>query len=427
MLTSIIIAIFAINLLIIVHELGHFIVAKKRGLKVEAFAIGFGPKIFGFRFRDTEYRLNWALVGGYVKFFGDELTESQDPRSVPGGFYTTSPFTRILVCLAGGFSNILLAWLFYTVIFYHGKPVIEDFLNTVIGEVKDNSPAAKIGLLPGDRIVSINQEPINTWEELISGIALGRAQTLGLEIERSGKLFTYSVLVKPDPETGIRQLGVYSKETIIIGGIIENSPSHKAGLLKDDQIIAVNGTKVFRLEPLIKTIKENEGKEIKIAILRGSEELTISTIPVKQEEKDYATIGFIPSTRWKLIHPKPWEQFWHDLELAGYTLTGLFTRRVPLRAMSGPVGIIGIIGVSAQIGWIPLISILALISLNLGIINLLPIPVLDGGHIVFTLIEIIKKKPLSLKTITKIQNVFVFLLTTLFIYITYNDILRFLK
>lgn len=424
MILSIIIAILAINLLILVHELGHFIVAKRRGMKVEVFSIGFGPKIVGFKYKDTEYKLSLILIGGYVKFFGDELEEDKDPRKIPGGFFATSPWSRILVCFAGGFANILLAWVLYTVIFYQGKPVIEDFLNTVIGEVKTGSVASEIGIKPGDKIIGISGDPVKTWEGLVRRIAFSSKEEIMLDIERNGEIFTKRALMRPDPETGIRQLGVYSKETIIIGGVLEDSPAQKVGLLKDDQIIAINGNKVFRLEPLIETIRENEGKEITLTILRNGTKLDITAVPEKLEGREFAAIGFVPATRWTVIYTKPWEQFWHDLSLAGYTLAGLFTRRVPVRAMSGPIGIVGIIGISAQIGWIPLLSIIALISLNLGIINLLPIPVLDGGHIIFTLIEVMRRKPLSVRTIMKIQNVFVALLIMLFVYVTYNDILR---
>ena len=424
MILSIIVAILAINLLVLVHELGHFMVAKGSGMKVEAFSIGMGPKIFGVKYKGTEYRLNWILVGGYVKFFGDELEEGKDPRKIPGGFFTASPWTRILVCVAGGFANILLAWLLYTVIFYEGKSVIADSLNTVIGEVKPDSVASEIDLEPGDRIISINDKSVKTWEEIVHRIVFAKKEEVLLTLERNGKVLTKRTLIRPDAKTGIRQLGIYPRETVIVGGILEGSPAEKVGLLKADEIIAINGRKVFQFEPLIETIRENEGKEITLTILRGGSQLDINVVPVKLEGQEFAAIGFIPTTLWTVIHPKPWEQFWHDLSLVGYTLTALLTRRVPVKAMSGPVGIVGIIGISAQIGWIPLISIIALISLNLGIINLLPIPVLDGGHIIFTLIETIRKKPLSIKIITKIQNVFVVLIIMFFIYISYNDILR---
>ena len=424
MIISIIIAVLAINILVLVHELGHFIVAKRRGMRVEVFSIGFGPKIIGFKIGETEYKLSWILIGGYVKFFGDELEEGKDPKSVPGGFFTASPWTRILVCFAGGFANIILACLLYTIIFYQGKPVMQDYLNTIIGEVKPGSVASEIGLKPGDKIISVNGRSIKTWEELVLKIAFSSLKEIVLDIKRNGKIFVKKTIIRPDPKTGIRQLGIYSKETIIVGGVLDGSPAFEAGLLKDDQILAINETEVFRLEPLIKTIRENEGKKIILTILRDSSELNMSAVPVKMEGQEFAAIGFIPTTRLTVINPKPWEQFWHDLSLAGYTLAGLFTRRVPVKAMSGPIGIVGIIGISAKIGWIPLISIIALISLNLGIINLLPIPVLDGGHIVFTFIETIRKKPLSIKTIIKIQNVFVTLIIILFIYVSYNDILR---
>lgn len=419
-LSSFFIAIIALDVLVIVHEFGHFITAKRSGVCVEVFSIGFGPKLVWFKWKGTEYRISLALFGGYVKFKGDELEESE--RKLPGDFYAVSPINRAIVCFAGGFFNIILAWILYIVIFFQGKPVTEDFLATVVGEVKPGSVAEKIGIIPGDRITRINGKPINTWEELVYGIALSKDGRVEIDIERNGKIINKSTLITPDPHTGIKVLGIYNKETIVVDKVLDGS-----GLKVGDIIVAINGQKVFRLASLIETIRDNEDKEIILTVIRDGKKLDIKAIPKRQEGRDYATIGFVPGTKWTIIHPKPWEQFWDDLVRTWRTLVGLVTRHIPIKALSGPVGIIGIIGVSMQIGWSPLLAIIALISLNLGIVNLLPIPVLDGGHIMFNLIESVRKKPLSIKTITRIQNVFTGLLVLLAVYVTYNDILRWFR
>lgn len=420
MLITLLVAIIAINILVLAHELGHFLIAKARGIVVEIFSIGFGPKIFSFNWHGTEYRFSLLLFGGYVKFKGDELEEQN--RNIPGGFYTVNPSSRILVCLAGGFFNVILAWVLYVVIFIQGKPVSEDFLNTVVGEVKEESIAQKIGIIPGDKIISINGKSIDTWEELVYSIAFSETEEVTVEIERNSEIITKTTAITPDPETGIKMLGVGPKETIIVDQVVLES-----GLRIGDNIIAVNGEKVFRLEPLIETIRNNEDVEIILTVIREGQELDIKAIPKKRKGDEYATIGFAPGTKWTIIYPKPWEQFWDDLVRIWRTLSGLITRNIPVKAISGPVGIIGIIGISLQVGWIPLLSIIALISLNLGIINLLPIPVLDGGHIMFNLLEAIRKRPLSIKTIMRIQNVFTGLVILLILYITYNDILRWIR
>lgn len=420
MLVTILIAIIAINILVLAHEFGHFLIAKARGIVVEIFSIGFGPKIFSFNWHGTEYRFSLLLFGGYVKFMGDELEEQN--RNIPGGFYTVNPATRILVCLAGGFFNVILAWVLYVVIFIQGKPVSEDFLNTVVGEVKKESIAQKIGVIPGDKIVSINNKPVVTWEELVYSIALSKTEEVTIEIDRNGQIISKSTVMTPDPETGVKMLGVGPKETIIVDQVVLES-----GLKTGDNIIAVNGERVFRLEPLIKTIRKSKDVEITLTVIRDGQELDIKAVPKKRQSEEYATIGFAPGTKWTIIYPKPWEQFWDDLVRTWRTLSGLITRDIPVKALSGPVGIVGIIGLSLQIGWIPLLSIIALISLNLGIVNLLPIPVLDGGHIMFNLLEAIRKRPLSIKTIMRIQNVFTGLIVLLALYVTYNDILRWIR
>lgn len=425
MLMAVLVAIIAVNLLVLVHEFGHFLIAKRKGIIVDIFSIGFGPKLFGFIYKGTEYRFSIILFGGYVKFKGDELEEMN--ATVPGGYFSVSPWKRIQVCFAGGFFNILLAWFFYTVIFFGGKPVTKDSLNTVVGEVKAGSAAEKIGIIPDDRIISINGKPVRTWEELVYSVAFSRKNEIELEIERNGQIIRKQALLIPEKDTGLRMLGIYSKETIVVYAVLPDSPAEKAGLKPDDKIISINGKKVYRLEPLIKTIRDNENKEIVLTVIRDGKEQEIKTIPQKTAGKDFASIGFVPAIEWTTIYPKPWEQFWGDLVRTWRTLEGLVTRSLPVKAISGPVGIIGIIGISMQIGWIPLISIIALISLNLGIVNLLPIPVLDGGHILFNTLEIIRKKPLSFKAVEKIQNVFMGLIIMLFVYITYNDLLRFFK
>jgi len=424
MILLIIIAILGINALVLVHELGHFIAGKRLGMTIEVFSIGFGPKLFGFKYKDIEYKLCMILIGGYVKFLGDEAAEEQDIRNIPGGFFAVNPWYRIIVCFAGGFCNILLAFVLYTIIFYEGKPIPRDMQNTVIGWVMPGSVADTIGIIPGDEIVSISNKPIKEWRQIIETIAFSEQDKLILEIKRNKELIIKQAVLGQDLKLGIRRLGILSKKSALIYKIKHNFPADKAGLLKGDEVIAINGRKIYQFKPLVKNVRQNIGKEIELTVVRANKILKIDVIPIIRQGKKYGTIGCGFTIPVVVVYPKPWEQLWHDLSMAGKTLFALVTRRVPVKAMSGPVGIIGLIGISARAGIIPFLSIIALISLNLGVINLLPIPVLDGGHILFTLIEIIRKKPLSFKTMAKVQNIFMTLLLMLFLYITYNDVLR---
>ncbi len=328
--------------------------------------------------------------------------------------------------MAGGLCKIRLAWILYTVIFFGGKQVTADSLNTIIGEVQPGSTAEEIGLKPDDRIIKINDKKIATWEELVYAIALNERKELQVEVERQGEVFTVSSELKTDPKTGLRRLGVMPKDTIIVGGVLKDSPAEKSGLRKGDQIIAINGQRLYRIQALIKTIQDNEGQKVTLTVMRDGERILFSEVPAKLAGQEHAALGFLPTTKFTRVYPRPGEQFKRDILRTWRTLKGLFARRVPMKALSGPVGIIGLIGMSAMVGWGTFLSIMALISLNLGIINLLPIPVLDGGHIVFTFVEAIRKKPLSVALMTKIQNVFMYLIIAVAVYVSYHDVLRFI-
>jgi len=419
------VGILGLDLLVFVHEFGHLVTAIARGMKVESFSIGMGPKIFGFARKGIEYKFSWILIGGYVKFAGDELDEKKDVRNIPGGFFSASPWSRILVSSAGGIFNIILACLLYTVVFYGGKSVPSDSLNTVIGEIVPNSAAVQAGLMPGDKIVKINHNTVNKWEEVVRNIAFSNTEKIQLKIERNGKILCKNAVIRSNPKIGIKQLGVYPKETIVIEKILKNSPAQKAGMTKGDEIISVNGQRIFRIKLLVETIRKSEGRRINFSILRAGKRLNIHLSPVRLNAKGPAIAGFIPGVPMIVIHPLPLKQFWHDLSLMGYTLKGLVTRKVRLKAMAGPIGIVTVIANSTHYGWDAFFGLIALISLNLGIINLLPIPILDGGHILFVLIEFIIGRPISIKAMVRIQNVFLVLLVILFLYISYNDILRF--
>jgi len=427
MFLAIITAILVINILVIVHEFGHFLAAKWRGIVVEVFSVGYGPKLIGFKFRGTEYRISAVLFGGYVKFLGDEVEQQDNAKKITGSYYSASAFSRIAACFAGGFFNIVFAYILYTVISLAGKPVPEDSLYTIIGGVKEGSIAQEIGLVAGDKILSIDDKTLTTWETLIYAIAFSKNEITKVVYERDGEIIEKNVKMRVDKDVGARMLGVYPKETIVVNGTLKDSPAEKAGLVKDDTIVAINGERVFRFERLFSIIKENEGKEISLTVSRDGTEIVLKMIPVKLAGKDYAAIGFSPTTKWVKIYPKPWKQFSDDLSKTWETLRGLFTLHIPMKAMSGPVGIIGFLMVSMQGGLIALLSFVALISLNLGVVNLLPIPVLDGGHIMFNIVEAIRKKPLSVRTIANIQNVFTTLLIIFALYVTYHDVLRFFK
>lgn len=429
MIIPILVALIALSIMVLVHEWGHFIVAKKSGIVVEVFSIGMGPRLFGYKHKGTDYRLSLFPFGGYVKFLGDDMEKIDEEKNIPGGFFSASPWSRIAVCFAGGGLNIVFAFILYTVIFFVGKTVPYDYYSTSIGGVELDSASEIAGITLNDSILSVNGEPVDTWEKIIYACVFSKTDELLFEIDRDGEIFTKEIILPPDEDKGLRFPDFYKKrDSIVVAIVVEDSIAEEAGLEVNDQILEINNEKIFCLELLISTIRQNEGEEITLTVLRDDSEVEIKAIPKKELDSDYAAIGFAPVvniTEWIKIYPKPWEQFKNDLIRTWQTLSGLVTRRIPVKQVSGPVGIVKLIGLSMLGGWGSLLAIVALISLNLGIINLLPIPVLDGGHILFNLVEVVRKKPLSVKMMIWIQNIFVGLLILIALYVTYNDILRF--
>jgi regulator of sigma E protease len=423
---NVFIPLFALGIVVFVHELGHFVVARRNGITVEVFSVGFGPRITGFNKKGTDYRISLIPFGGYVKFFGDDI-EDEKARSLSGGFYAASPFVRTKACVAGPAMNILFGFLLYCVVAITGKPVLTTELTTVVGGLPDNSPAMNAGMTAGDRILSINGRKVSSWKEVVNSIVLSSEEILDIRFERDA--ITKNLLITPimDEKFGVRRIGILPMEKIAVWKVLEKSPAEKAGLKKGDQIVSLNGKQVTQWDSLLKEVADSQGKILSIGIIRDGRELKLDVIPQMNAEIGRVTIGFIRHYEFELMHPNPFKEVWNDIRNIFMTLRALIMKKVSAKGLAGPVGIIQIMGQYASIGFIYFISVLAMISINLGIINLFPIPVLDGGHILLNSVEQLRGKALGKRTMAVIQNIFVVLLIGLILLITYNDVLRWVK
>jgi len=424
--------------LIFVHELGHFLAARKCGVIVEKFSIGFGKKLFGFTSKGTEFMVAAIPLGGFVKMKGEELNEETNEE---GSFSAASPQQRLLIAFAGPLFNILFALVIYTFIYIAGV----ETLSPVIGSIKESSPALKAGLQRGDKIISINNQTIKFWSELQKEVYHSPEATLNFKVKRlSGEI----VDLKVTPVTKeIKNLFGETEQVGLIGitplgntitYIKKESSADKAGLQLDDRIIAVDGTDIFGWSDLRPAAVDKPGESLIFKIERDRTEIIVSLIPTPKKIKDpdgkELEIGEIGIG---MNGPMVLEQYglfgaiaratketWEMTSLIAISVQKMIFGSIPADQIGGPIMIFQIYGEQAEQGFYEFIRLTALLSINLGLINLLPIPILDGGHILFFLIEIIKGRPVSEKNRERAQQVGLFMLISLMVFAFYNDILR---
>ncbi len=348
---DIVAVICVLGLLILFHELGHFLVAKFFGIGVKTFSLGFGNRLVGIRYGKTEYRISLIPLGGYVKFFGEEEGDD-DPRfSDEEDFSKRPPYQRMLVVMAGPVFNVLLAWILYFFIFMN---VGQQVLSTKIGDVVENSPAQIAGLKKGDEIVSINGKKTKYWHDIVEIITTTKDYPLAVEVKRGEEFI------------------------------------------------------IFEITPKMEKVKNIFGEEIEVPKL-----------------------GIVASNEWRHINLSPFKsltesfkQTWIITKLTFEGIIKLIERVIPPETVGGPIMIAQLVSKEAKAGFWELLALTALISINLGILNLLPIPVLDGGHIFFYLLEMIMRRPLSPNVREVATKIGLAILIFIMIFAVYNDINR---
>ncbi len=428
------VAIVALGVVIFAHEWGHFMVGRRVGIRAEAFSIGFGPILWRKKIGETEYRLSAIPFGGYVKFSGMEGTEEKTPQEIERGFYAASPDRRILTSFAGPFMNLILAFALFFVLWGTGRKVPESMTTTVIGGVREGSPAEEAGLQPRDRIVSISGRKVDGWQDVLMGVALG-GETLDVGIERDGSVMHKMVRPREDPRVGARIMGVEPQQAVTVASTDEESEARRMGLRKGDLLLRLDD------EPILngpaawqEKLRKRAGKAIRIVVARNGAEVTLtgtmpegSVAPAPDSAGSKGkppVLGIRMDLVYAQIHENPIEATAYCFNMVGRTLKGLVTRRVKAKGLAGPVGIVGVITYSLRISFTSFLWWAAFISLNLAVINLLPIPVVDGGHIMFSVIEKVRRKPVREKTMAIITNVFAVLIIAFFLYVTFNDVKR---
>jgi len=416
--------IIGLGFLIFIHEAGHFLVAKLFGVRVLVFSFGFGKRLFGFHHGDTDYRVSIFPLGGYVRMAGDSPEEN-----VPGNpdeFLSKPKWQRFLILFAGPLMNILIAIAFVAALAMVGR---EDYdIKPVIKGVQANYPAVKAGLLPGDRIVEINGETMETYDDVRVMFSMNAGTPLRVTYLRNGVRRTTTLTpVREETEYGpIGRAGIEYGLDPIVNRVRPGSAALAAGVRSGDRIVAANGKPVQTMEEFARISVAAVKQPLPIDVARGASRVRL-TLPVPQDPQD-TTRGIVPPTTTLKLSLFPALKYSvrenvKMLKLAMTALGRMVRGRGSVKELSGPLSIAKISGEMLRQSPFAFLALLAMISLQLGVMNLLPIPVLDGGHIMILLIEGVARRDLSLRVKERIQQLGFAALATLMIVVLYNDVI----
>ena len=424
--------------LIFVHELGHFLAARKFGVVVEKFSLGFGPKILSVTKGGTEYLLSAIPLGGYVKMKGEDY--ESDSLEMEGSFAGAPVQHRLIIAFAGPLFNILFAIVIYWFVYMAGV----ETMGLVTGTVKPESPAQTAGMQVGDKIVGIDGQKIKFWDQLQKIVHASPGKPLNVEIERDSTLISLPITPVSAEYTDLfgdkKNVGLLGVTPLVrnITYVKEGSAADKGGIKVGDQLLAVDGKPIFGWGDLKPAAVDKPGKELTFRVLRDGQEVEVRLTPeskvIEDEKGAKVEIGVIGiGMNGEMVEEsygpldavgRAMQETGRLIYLIGVSIKKMVVGSIPADTIGGPILIFQIYGEQAEQGFNELIRLTALLSINLGLLNLLPIPVLDGGHIFFFLIEIVKGKPLSERNRERAQQVGLFMLLSLMVFAFYNDIMR---
>jgi regulator of sigma E protease len=432
---------------IFVHELGHFLAARRRGVRVERFSIGFGPRIFGWRGKDgVEYRLSWFPLGGYVALpqLADmseiEGESSTRPEDLPPISYTT----KLIVFAAGAFFNVLFAFALACILWVAGQPTSEDLSTTRIGYISQTlqledgvsvpSPAREAGMQVGDIIRAIDGQPVADWPELLQTLVTSAGRTEDgrrravFTVERSGQRIDLTVYPRLSGDDKVRRVGILAAYTPIVAAVPEGSYAAKLGLQAGDQLKTLDGAPLLNLVTLFDVMQEKTPRAFTLGIERAGRQVSV-TVPADRPKETRGLFGAGFRTNVGLVHHNPFEQIFTHATMTVRVLWSLVhpDSDINVSKLSGPVGIGKIFWDASEAGIRYVIWIAILVNVNLAIFNLLPIPVLDGGHMLFATISRLRGRNLSPNFVASLQSAFIVLLFGMIIYVSFFDVRRIVR
>ena len=437
-----------VGIMVIVHEFGHFAVAKLCGVRVEAFSFGFGPRLFGFKYGETDYKVCLLPLGGYVKMTGENFSEVSEaatgtanvaPPDDPGAFTAHPRWQRILIGLAGPTANFVLA--FVLMAFYYGwineVPAVQ-VASTTVEWVTPGSAAALAGFQPGDVITHFDDANMPDWEKIYERSKLNANQSIAVRVQRGNDALNLTLKVPSSAKNDDFDLGdsglqpQYLAGPISVQEIAQGTPAEQAGLRAGDAIESVDGHSFHSVSTLLAYMQAGQGKAINLTVQRNGAAVQMVAHPAKLDANGWK-LGFAPVMPPQRDNPLPLGQavtkatnFCADNSfLIVEVLQRIFTHKVAVSQLAGPVGIARMAGDAAEMkGWLPKFGLAGEISLNLGILNLMPFPILDGGLIVLLLIESVLRREISINVKERIYQAAFVVLVAFFAFIIFNDVTK---
>lgn len=420
-----------ISLIVVVHEFGHFLIAKAFGIRVEVFSLGFGKRITGYRFGSTDYRLSAIPLGGYIRMLGEGLGTSS--QNHPEAFNSHPRLQRALITLAGPFANIVFTVLLMTGI-YFVQPVHTQHLDQrpMVASVTNGSLAASAGFQAGDLIEKIDDDETPTWRDVLYKIQTAGKRPVAVLVLRNGKPVAKTLQLAEIEGRQRRSVGWVPEEPNTVSDIAPDSPAERAGVEVGDQIVSVNGLEVRKLSDLLSAVKLGRSSH-QVVVLRGTRKLELA-MANDQFGFDDTVLGLklqvlpVPERTISASFMKAVEFSKNNLDLIYRLIRKMLVGKVSVRQMDGPIGIMQASGAAArERGWQPLFTLIAFLSLNVAALNLFPLPILDGGTLLLLSVEGLLRRDLRQELKMRIYATAIIVLLLLFSFVIYNDISKAVK